>query len=234
MIVPTMTLPEIHAELLKDCEDIQASVEHKIKLFGSVVLKSSRYPVVRRYAIKSKNRRNVFYVRFTAFKRGFWKNPAIHTYCIYSRPEGLHCAFLDPIHRASIIFPPHFFSRYRERIVRDDSLGTEELIHLFSSRTWALSFQPVSAEVQQMMRQWRGYPRDMDVPIVAFGPDGMLFGQCTGHVTLVKTIVSPSMLHEDQVPVYESLRDCYHRKLRDYYPREEAEWLMGMEKGYGW
>ena len=60
MIVPTMTLPEIHAELLKDCEDNQASVEHKMKLFGSVVLKSSRYPVVRRYAIKSKNRRNVF------------------------------------------------------------------------------------------------------------------------------------------------------------------------------
>lgn len=170
MIVPTMTIPEIHAELLKDCEDNQASVEHKMKLFGSVVLKSSRYPVVRRYAIKSKNRRNVFYVRFTAFKRGFWKNPAIHTYCIYSRPEGLHCAFLDPIHRASIIFPPHFFSRYRERIVRDDSLGTEELIHLFSSRTWALSFQPVSAEVQQMMRQWREYPSDVDVPKMSIIP----------------------------------------------------------------
>ena len=30
MIVPTMTLPEIHAELLKDSEEIQSSLDHKI------------------------------------------------------------------------------------------------------------------------------------------------------------------------------------------------------------
>lgn len=81
-----------------------------------------------------------------------------------------------------------------------------------------------------MMRQWREYPRDVDVPIVAFGPDGMLFGQCTGKVTLVKTIVSPSMLHEGQVPVYESLRDCYQRKVRDYYPKDEAEYIFSLTR----
>ena len=233
MIVPSMTLPEIHSELQKDIEDIQPSVDYKMKQFGSVVLKAHRYPVQRRYSFKSKTRRNSFHARLTAFKRGYWNKPAVHVYCIYSRPEGLHCAFLDILHQVSIIFPPHFFSRYRERIIRDDALSTEELIHLFSSRTWAISFQPLSPEMENLLRKWRDYPKDVEVPIVAFCPDGMLFGQRTGNVTLVKTIVSPSMLYPDQLPLYESLRDCYHRRLREYYPKEEAEWLIGMEGDFG-
>ena len=82
------------------------------------------------------------------------------------------------------------------------ALSTEELIHLFSSRTWAISFQPLSPEMEDLLRKWRDYPKDVEVPIVAFCPDGMLFGQRTGNVTLVKTIVSPSMLYPDQLPLY--------------------------------
>lgn len=233
MIVPTMTLPEIHAELQKDIEDITPSVNHRIRQFGSVVLKAHRYPVKHRYTFRSKTRMNTYHARLTALKRSYWDHPAIHVYCIYSRPEGLYCAFLDLVHGVSIIFPPHFFSRYRERIVRDEALGTEELIHRFSERTWAICFQPLTPEMQAKMRQWNGYPKDVEVPIAAFSPDGMLFGQRTGDVTLVKTIVSPDMLFPDQLPLYESLRDGYHRNLQTFYPKEEAEWLLELEKGYG-
>ena len=230
MIVPTMTLPEIHAELLKDSEEIQSSLDHKIDIFGSAVLKSRRYPVERRYTITSKKRRNTFYANFSAYKRSHWKRPYFTLYCIYSRPEGLYCAYLNRTYRRTIVFPPHFFSRYRERVIQDSCLSTEDLIHLFCSRTHLISFHMMPTELQKQMRSWNGYPKDEELQFVAVCPDGVLFGQRTGDVTLAKTIVTPSMLYEDQLPLYNQLHERYTLRIREYFCKEEAEHIFSLTR----
>ena len=61
-------------------------------------------------------------------------------------------------------------------------------------------------------------------------PDGVLFGQRTGDVTLAKTIVTPSMLYEDQLPLYNQLHERYTLRVREYFCKEEAEHIFSLTR----
>ena len=136
MIVDSMTLQEIHKELHNDFSNTVGTLDNRLRKFGSVVLKSSRYPVRRHYECKSIEKRNRFWVMLTAIKRGEWNDPVIDYYCVFDRPEGLFCAFLDPKGGNSFVFPPHFFSRYRERVLGGSDMSGPDLIKFFVNRIW--------------------------------------------------------------------------------------------------
>ena len=139
-----MTLQEIHKELHDDYLNTVGTLDNRLRKFGSVVLKSSRYPIRRHYECKSIEKRNRFWVMLTAIKRGEWNDPVIDYYCVFDRPEGLFCAFLDPKGGNSFVFPPHFFSRYRERVLGGSGMSGPDLIKFFVNRIWTWSFMLLS------------------------------------------------------------------------------------------
>ena len=229
MIVNTMSLLEIHAELHRDIDSLESSIRHKADLFASAVKKASRYPLVRHYPFTSKTRKNRYHVLFIAYKRSDWKNAIFKIYCIYNRPDGLYMAILDRILHRTYIFPPHFFARYRERVVKDATILPEDLIHLFSSRTWTMSFQLMPTELQKQLRILNGYPKDVLLQFQAMIPDGLILGERTGDIILGKTIITREMLFEDQMEGYQTLHARYRQSLVDKLPKLQADYILSLE-----
>ena len=232
MIVETMTLEEIHKEIQEDFWTLEKVAYYRADLFKSVVLKTKKYPVRRRYQCFSKNHKNRYFLQFTASKISAWDNPDITIYTIFSRPEGLYCAIVATEEGGmTYIYPPHFFSRYRERIIRDDSLSAEDLIHLYMSRYWGFYAEYVDPDNSEV-KDWEQLVEEGTVDFVGTSIDGVLFGQRYQKVALVKTIVSESMLYPDQVDFYERVYLTHWANLREHYPEKVYDYLMDLEEDY--
>jgi hypothetical protein len=96
--------------------------------FRKTVLKSSRYPLTKSYDCKTSARKNLFIASFTALKRSNWKKTILDLYGIYSRLEGNYAVVPTVDINIISMFPPHFFQRYRERIVKMGLFQTKELL----------------------------------------------------------------------------------------------------------
>lgn len=136
MIVPSMTVQEIHKELFLDIRNLRDQVDDCRKDFKKAVLKANRYPLTKSYDCKTREKKNLFIVTLTAAKRSSWKSPILTIYSIYARPEGKYAVPLTLDMNIASIYPPHFFKRYRERIVKDESISNEELIRLYFKNDW--------------------------------------------------------------------------------------------------
>lgn len=227
-----MTLEEIHQQLHQDFENTVPAVNRRFDEFKSAVLKSSRYPVCRRYEFKSLHSKNRFFVQMTALKRGEWKNPLLEYYCIYDRPEGLYCAIVAYKMGITIILPPHFFARYRERIVQDSSISTLDLIHLFMKRYWCFNVGHIPPGDEKEMRTWDKVILEDNVDLVGICPDGVIFGERRQDVFLIKTIVPETMLYSDQLNTYDRLRDSYIDYLYSTWPDKIVDYILNLEDDY--
>lgn len=232
MIVDSMTLREIHKELHDDLQNLGGTLDNRLQKFRTVVLKSSRYPVRRRYECKSIVRKNRFFVMLTACKRGEWKDPNLEFYCIFDRPEGLYCALLDASGENTFVFPPHFFARYRERVIGGSGLSGLDMIHHFIGRVWGLTLTFIPDENQKGFASWDELFKEERVDIMGVCPDGVLFGERKEEVYLIKTIVTENMLFESQLDQYEDLYDHYYDMIYDVYPEKVADYIIDLEPEY--
>lgn len=95
------------------------------------------------------------------------------------------------------IFPPHFFSRYRSRFLKDDSLGKQELINQFIKNSYIgiMHITPTGQEKCALSFQ-----------------DGYAIGDIISrkeHIYMLKTFISKDMLKEDQqfAKLYDQLQE---------------------------
>ena len=232
MIVDSMTLKEIHEELHKDFTNTIGTLDNRLRKFGSVVLKTSRYPVRRHYECKSIEKRNRFWVMLTAIKRGEWNDPVIDYYCVFDRPEGLFCAFLDPKGGNSFVFPPHFFSRYRERVLGGSDMSGPDLIKFFVNRIWRWSFMLLSDDRKKGVASMDEVLSKEKLDFMAYHPDGIMFGERTDNIYLIKTIVTFDMLYRDQEEMMSDLFDVYYNSLANSYPDKIVEYVLALENDY--
>ena len=232
MIVDSMTVQEIHRELHADVKNTDRTVLYRIEKFKSAVLKSRRYPVRRHYECKSMVKKNRFFVQLTAFKRSEWKNPLIEYYCIYDRPEGLYCATVNLKAGLSFIFPPHFFARYRERVIKDPSISNIDLIHLFISRLWTIYLAHMKPVGKKEIENWDKIVAEEALDITGVFTDGIIFGERQGDVFIGKTMITESMLREDQDDLYQELFDQYMGTIYSIYPEEIADYIMDLQVDY--
>ena len=232
MIVHTMTVQEIHRELHADVKNTGRTVLYRLDKFKSVVLKSNRYPVRRHYECKSLVKKNRFFVQLTAFKRSEWKNPLIEYYCIYDRPEGLYCATVNIKAGLTFIFPPHFFSRYRERVIRDAAISNIDLIHLFISRLWNIYLVHMKELGKEEIENWDNIVAEENLEITGVFTDGVIFGERQGDVLIGKTMISESMLRKDQKDLCNLLYDEYMGSLYGIYPKHIVEYIMDLQMDY--
>ena len=69
MIVPTMTLQEIHKEVFEDLKTLSNKLDEFKNEFKKMVLKRNRYPFTKSFDCITQKRKNLFIVEFTALKR---------------------------------------------------------------------------------------------------------------------------------------------------------------------
>ena len=202
MIVDSMTLQEIHRELHNDFSNTVGTLDNRLRKFGSVVLKSSRYPVRRHYECKSIEKRN-----------RFW-------------------AVLNPKGGNTFVFPPHFFSRYRERVLGGSDMSGPDLIKFFVNRIWRWTFMLLSDDRKKGVATMDEVLSQEKIDFMAYHPDGIMFGERTDNIYLFKTIVTFDMLYIDQEEIMSDLFDLYYESLANTYPEKTVEYILALENDY--
>lgn len=95
------------------------------------------------------------------------------------------------------VFPPHFFSRYRSRFLKDDTMSKQELINQFIKNSYIgiMHITPTGQEKCALSFQ-----------------DGYAIGDIISrkeHIYILKTFISKDMLKEDQqfAKLYDQLQE---------------------------
>ncbi|MNJ92887.1 hypothetical protein D3C87_105610 [compost metagenome] len=217
MIVPSMTIQNIHKELYSDLENIRAKLDFYNKDFGRKVLKASRHPFSHIYEYRTKEKKNLFVITFTSLKRSAWKKPILS---IYSRPEGNYVAApLIELGETSI-FLPHFFKRYRERIVKDDTISNIDIIKRYFKNEWGFMGAIVDEEFKAVYHSFENDNKEDKVSFVGAVAEGYFFGERQGHINVFKTIISEEMLFDNQKKLFLILREDFIRKNKEKYSVE--------------
>ncbi len=183
MIVPSMTAQEIHKEVMEDIKTLGNKVDRCRDDFRKTVLRSSRYPVSKSYDCKTQEKKNLFIVELIAPKRSFYDKPILSIHGIYSRPEGKYAVAPSIDKNLISIYPPHFFKRYRERIVKDTSLSNEEIIRRYFKNDWGFMIAVVDKHFESV---YHCFENDNDnvnesVDFVAATSQGYCFGTKQGY-----------------------------------------------------
>lgn len=211
MIVPSMTYEEIHVEMIKDGIDVLIKIFAFRKQFDREVLKSCRFPVIRSYDFVTKERKNKYNVTFKAKKRSHRRNPVFTIYTVFDRPEGKYAATTVDF-KSVVVYPPHFFKRYRERILKDDTISNKNLIKLFFRNDWGFHGTLVNKNFEEVYQSYEDVAPNEKVSFVAALTEGYCFGENLGTVTILKTIISEEMLFEKQKKIFKSLQETHHEE----------------------
>ena len=211
-----MTVEEIHEEVFSDLRDLSTKVDACKKDFERFVLKSNRYPVVKSYRCQTK-RKNIIVITFTARKRSERRKPILGFYGIYSRPEGRYAIALTIESNIITIYPPHFFKRYRERIIKDDLISNEEIIDTYFKSSWGFTAAVVNDQYESIYHSFESSDKDDKVSFVAATSQGYCFGEKQGSVNIIKTIISEEMLFDNQKQIFSNLKSYFNEIYSDMF-----------------
>lgn len=216
MIVPTMTVDEIHQEIINERNYIEQQKVKFVKSYRKVVLKSNQFPIVKYFTFTTPKRKNQYILQFKFDKRDLWDNPSYILFGIYSRPEGKYMVIPTNGYKGLDIYPPHFFKRYRERIVKDYSLTTDQLIRRYIERQKGVMYQIADENDRE---NFLSFEKDdgQSVEIVASVSEGFCFGVNINTINIMKTIISEDMLFENQKKRLNNLKQmmsiCFYQKI---------------------
>ena len=206
MILPTMSYPEAAAAAEREIGTCRKKILDCVGRFGSLVKKSSyrtAFPMEKLYTVTSRDRTDI-YVNCVARRRSDWDSPSFHVFVPFHMQRGLFSVALSQ-RRNILIFTDHFFTRYRERILRDDSLSALDVVTLFHRRN---SDIVISRDTKAYSRSYAKYETGELPAIAARCPDGNCFGEFADRRTIViRTIISDEMLRDGQDDAFSRLED---------------------------
>ena len=217
MIVPSMTVQEIHKEVFEDLSNLQITLNVCRKDFRKTVLRSSRYPLTKSYNCITRKKKNLFIADFTAIKRSNFEKPILSLYGIYSRPEGKYAVAPSIDLNIITIYPPHFFRRYRERIVKDESISSEEIIRQYFKNDWGFMGAVVNEDFESVYHCFEKDDKNDKISFVAATSQGYCFGEKQGNVNIIKTIISEDMLFESQIFLFNELKNAFREVNKERY-----------------
>lgn len=148
--------------------------------------------------------RNVWLLMVKAYNGDQKKNPRMTMACMYEGPGGkylmLPAAGSNIRHSAWILFPPHFFKRYRQRILKNFDMPASDVVETYFRRNPALAIC-LDQTFTDRLGLMHHYSEEID--FVAKAPEGTVFGIFIQPspgiiIQIAKTIVSEGMLFDDQ------------------------------------
>ncbi|WP_300600946.1 hypothetical protein [Niabella sp.] len=217
MLVSSMTVQEIHKEVFEDIPNLRSKVDKCHSDFRKTVLNARRYPLSKSYDCCTKEKGNLYIVDFTALKRSDWKKPVLSIYTTYLRPEGKYAVTLSLDMNMISIYPPHFFKRYRERILKDSSASNEAVIREYFKKDWGFMGALVNRDFQSV---YHSLEKDIEGEMVSFVAAtslGYCFGEKQGNINIIKTIISENMLFDDQKNIFNDLRNAFNKANKERY-----------------
>jgi len=205
MIVDSMTLEEVAAQYKGDLDDLLAKRKYFQPKFSSFVKRSTRFPVRAQYEYISHTNHNKYFFCYSAQKRGEWNYPHCIAVGVFDRPEGKYAVVSTFAGGSFIIFPPHFFARYRERILKDETIYGEALIkRFFSVNSMFLKEELTAAH----SRAYKKYESEDGAIQAGRCTEGNVFLEIlSANVVIMKTIISDEMLYENQKDAFQKMND---------------------------
>lgn len=212
-----MTVQEIHKEVFEDIRNLKSKLDECRKDFKKTVLRSSRYPLTKIYDCITREKKNLFIAAFTAIKRSDWKKPLLGLNGIYSRPEGKYAVALTLDMNIISIYPPHFFKRYRERILKDESISNEDIIRQYFKNDWGFMGAVVNDDFEAVYHCFENDNKNDKVGFVAATSQGYCFGEKQGNINIIKTIITEDMLFENQKFIFSALKNAFKEANKEKY-----------------
>lgn len=198
MIVPSMSLGEIHNELVNDYRNVVTKKDLFFKEFRRLVLKASNFPFTRTYECTTPIKKNTFIIMFSALTRSQENKPEFSVYVVYNTAKGKYLASMIFQTKMITIYAPHFFRRYRERILKDNSISNDEIIRDYIKRDRGFTGGFVTKQAEACFKSFEEQHQDEPVNFSAATLDGYCFGFKEGNNIMVRTIISPEMVKDDQ------------------------------------
>jgi len=219
MIVPAMTIQEIYSQLFSELPIKQDKLDSYKKDFRRKVLKASKFPFSKLYDFTTL-KKNQFLFSFTALTRGQAEKPFGSLYGIYTRPEGKYLAEINPELFEMTIYPPHYFKRYRERILKNDDLSNEELIRSFIQSSWGFIAAGVNKQLEAVYQSFEASHQNEVIGFAGATYDGYCFGERQGKINIMKTIISDDMLYDNQRELFTVLRQTFKENNKIRYGKD--------------
>ena len=194
-----MTYEEVRKHFEEDRQNYPNKIPYFSKKFSSLILHSTSFPVRKEYFYTTPKTRNTYLFLFEAKKRGEWKTPKYRSVLLFNQKDGKYAITSVQILNQEnfLMFSPHFWGRYRERVLKDQLIPTDDVIRLYFLRNSHFDYIDNSKDFSLAFEK---YMADRETQYVFRVADGMCFGSAVYHRTvLVKTIVSRDMLYESQL-----------------------------------
>ena len=192
MILPTMTLPELVNELLKDSKEVIARQKSFMPKFDRIRKRRVIYPWLWETTVQTK-RRNDWCMGYYAYSKKDASAifPQLSIYFRYANATWAAFLIQHKDRTCLLLFSPHFFKRYIERFLKE----VQEDIQ-FPIKEYAKSF---------FLRNYHitPYKPETEDTVRGFCEDGMFLGEWIQEdVGLVKTFLSRDELKVNQYTEY--------------------------------
>lgn len=206
MIVPMMNDEEVYAHLREDLAYLwsQPVSDKYKKKFRRGCLQSNKYPYTKIFRNVTRQN-NEFWLILRALKRGMHSNPLTTIVTTYRKKEGLYMILfsVDSENRnAMTVYSPHFFERYKERVLKNEQIGIKELMIRFVSDGIGSVYVFIDEHMHEVSAQ---ICPDEDVDCVGYDGSGLMFAKRHKDMIVVKTIISEDMLKPTQLKVFDGL-----------------------------
>lgn len=208
-----MTLAETIAQANGDLHSSQ--LRNKLDAFDRVFQKQTRmrvdYPLTEHIEWTHPVSRNRWIFQMKAYSKEQKKSPRRAMACSFERPSGRY--LLLPIvmsghyRDAWAILPPHLFKRFRQRVLKDDRMPTNEVILQYITRN-ATSALDIHNGLESGIVHRYGERSEFTGKV----QDGTVFGDywepSPGRgIAVFKTIVTEGMLYDNQHEAQDWLLD---------------------------
>lgn len=187
MLTHTMTYKQMQEEFFYDMNNLL--LPHLIKVYDKkakrAILKTTKFPVIFNPVYFTSKRQNRWIIMYYAIDKKLAHDACCVILLTVNTPEGIYVYRKDmgPDDMLITVYPPHFFSRYRSRQLKDDSLTTEEVIINF------------------FKNNFDGITISLDNIAETAIREGYALGQVLSKefkINMMKTFITSKMLKEDQ------------------------------------
>ena len=184
MITDKMSDMEIFKEVWSERGAVHGYMERLIPKYRRPIIKSSKFPMYFTPIEFVSRKNNRYLIFFEARNKKDWERGILYTIiCLYEKQGGTNVMMFSTVSKGIHIYSPHFFSRYRSRFLKDDSISPLDVIKRF------FKINPTATiSVVEDSDEFYGTCNE-----------GAAFGKITAdNVIVLKTFVSFEMLHDSQ------------------------------------
>ena len=188
MIVETMNLEEIYREVKLDFDECLEKVGRLKDKYRRTIVKSKRFPIMFEPVFFQTKRNNKYMVIFISNSKKYERDSIFVLVGLYLRPEGLYG--INVIRQGdnlkTLVYPPHFFQRYRQRILKEEISSKDTIIRYFKNNYVFLGDTTLGNKFHFRSNE------------------GFLLGEKINHdIYLMKTIISLDMIKGNQIDLSE-------------------------------